>query len=98
MIEIKALCAVCGPDLYFEDMPIRYLADGLWVEVQSLQEAVDLALAGIQLKSASGHTFRPRALFLVNGTALCGLCVRSIGPDALRAGILAGAGQPFRRR
>jgi len=98
MIEINALCAVCGPDLFFEQLPVSFYAEDRWVPVESIQEAVDLALAGVELRSASGHPLRPRAFFLVNGSALCGLCIRSIGPDALRAGILAGARSPFSRR
>ncbi len=94
MIEIKALCAVCGPDLYFEEWPMRYLADGQWVEVAGTAEAIDLALAGVQLKTVNDHTMRPRAQFLVNGTALCGLCIRSIGANTIRTSILYG--RPFR--
>jgi hypothetical protein len=88
MIEINALCAICGPDLYYEDLPMRYLADDRWIECVSLMEAVELALNGVGLKTVSGHTIRPKAAFLVNGTGLCGYCVRSLTPDAIRAQIL----------
>jgi hypothetical protein len=88
VIEIKALCAICGPGLYFEDMPMRYLADDRWVECISLGEAVELALSGVGLKTVSGHMIRPAAAFLVNGTALCGYCVRTLTPEAIRAQIM----------
>jgi hypothetical protein len=89
MIEIKALCAICGPGLYYEEQPLRYFADGQWVECISLGEAVELATAGVGLKTIYGMVIHPAAAFLVNGTALCGYCVRSLTPaDAVRNQLL----------
>lgn len=79
MIEIKALCASCGPDLYYEDpQKLHYLADGNWVPCLTLAEVLDLAMNGVALNAGNGHIIRPRAVFLVNGTALCGLCIRKL--------------------
>lgn len=88
MIEVKALCAICGPNLYYEEHPLRYFADEKWVQCIDLGEAVELAAAGVGLKTISGLIIHARAAFLVNGTALCGYCVRSLTPDAIRAQIM----------
>lgn len=89
MIEVKALCAMCGPSMYYEQEEFRYYADGQWVKCLDLSEALDLAVAGVALKTYAGHVIRPRAMFVVSGTALCGLCIRSLPPDALRKQILS---------
>lgn len=99
MIEIKALCAKCGPDLYFEDpKQLRFLADGEWVPCADLAEVITLAMAGVELRNVSaGSSMRPRAVFLVNGTAFCGLCVRCLlgAPNGV-AEIIKGLGGAFR--
>lgn len=100
MIEIKALCACCGPDLYFENpAELRYFADGDWIPCLTLAEVLDLAMDGVALKhGATGHTIRPRAVFLVNGTALCGLCVRKImGAGMSMNEIVQGLGKAFQQ-
>ena len=90
MIEVKALCAICGPSMYYEQESFRYYASGSWVECVDLSEALDLAAAGVSLKTAAGHTIKPRAMFLVNGTGLCGYCIRSLTPEGIRRQIMAG--------
>ena len=96
MIDIKGLCVMCGPSIYFDAPYLRYRADGEWVPVESLAEALDLATAGIELMSSTGHTFRPRAAFLLNGSSMCGLCISGLGPDAIRRAVLTGhTGRPY---
>jgi len=94
VIEIKALCAMCGPSLYYQAEEFRYFADGEWVKCLNLTEVLDLATAGVTLKTYSGHTIRPLAHFLLNGSALCGLCIGNYRPDLLNA-IITG-GRPLR--
>jgi hypothetical protein len=90
VIEIKGLCVMCGPALYFETPYLRYYADGEWVPAGSLPEVLDLATAGVELMSSSGHPFRPRAAFLLNGSSMCGLCISGLGPNAVQRAILTG--------
>lgn len=91
MIDVKALCALCGPQMYFETARYRYYASGEWVECLDLTEALDLAMAGVTLKTSTGLTISPRATILVNGTGVCGLCARGIGADKIKRQII---GQP----
>lgn len=88
MIEVKALCAICGPSMYYEAEEFRYYAEGQWIKCLDLSEALDLATAGVALKTYAGHTIRPRAVFLLSGTALCGLCIRSFTPEKIRQQIM----------
>lgn len=96
MIEIKGLCVMCGPTIYFDTPYLRYRSEGEWVPVESVAEAVDLAIAGVELMSTSGHTYRPRAAFLLNGSSMCGPCISGLGPDAIRRAVLSGhTGRPY---
>ena len=88
MIEIKTLCAICGPSMYFEAEEFRYCVEGQWVKCLDLAEALDLATAGVALKTYAGHVIRPRAVFLLSGTALCGLCIRNFTPEKIRQQIM----------
>lgn len=80
---------MCGPAIYYE-ITMRYMADGRWIATTDISETIDLAMAGVQLQTMSGHLIRPRAAFLVNGSALCGPCVSGLGPDAIRKAVLTG--------